>query len=205
MDVTVTGRPSIVVSSLVAALSNDRDGWTVRLADADDLTPPDDARPDAVVVVGTGRGVPMQIDAAGRRYPGVGVVWLAGRPSGREVADAVSRGCTCVVSEDGTVDDVVTGVCHAADGRAWTTPDLVDTVMTFIRTPTSEPSGELTARELEVLDLLRSGHSTREISERLVISLHTTKNHVRRILAKLQVHSRLEAVAVAEGRRLFGA
>jgi PAS domain S-box-containing protein len=58
-------------------------------------------------------------------------------------------------------------------------------------------SGRLTAREVEVLALLGHGASTREISERLVISLNTARNHVQRTIAKLGAHSRLEAVAIA--------
>jgi len=52
----------------------------------------------------------------------------------------------------------------------------------------------LTPREREVLKLLASGHSTYAIAELLSISPNTVRNHVQRILQKLQVHSRLEAV-----------
>jgi PAS domain S-box-containing protein len=55
----------------------------------------------------------------------------------------------------------------------------------------------LTSRELEVLTLLGEGVSTREISDRLFISLNTSRNHVQRVIGKLGAHSRLEAVAIA--------
>lgn len=70
-------------------------------------------------------------------------------------------------------------------------------------TPTnnSEALGLLTNRELEVLQLIAKGASNRNIAEKLVISVHTVKNHVHNILDKLQVDSRLQAadVAVAKG------
>jgi PAS domain S-box-containing protein len=59
------------------------------------------------------------------------------------------------------------------------------------------PSEGLTFREREVLALLAKGHTTREIAQRLVISPNTVRNHIQQILHKLQVHTRLEAVAHA--------
>jgi two-component system, NarL family, nitrate/nitrite response regulator NarL len=68
----------------------------------------------------------------------------------------------------------------------------------------SDPGGEwpgwgtgLTARELEVLRLIAIGQTPREISERLVISSKTVSSHIQHILAKLGVHNRLQAVALA--------
>jgi DNA-binding NarL/FixJ family response regulator len=55
----------------------------------------------------------------------------------------------------------------------------------------------LTARELEVLELVARGRSTREIAETLGITLLTAQSHVKKILLKLGVHSRLEAVSFA--------
>lgn len=61
----------------------------------------------------------------------------------------------------------------------------------------TEPSVSLTPRQTEVLKLLEAGCSTREIAERLYISEVTVRNHVESLLRKLEVHSRLEAVAAA--------
>lgn len=57
--------------------------------------------------------------------------------------------------------------------------------------------GVLSPRELEVLELLAEGRSTREIATLLSISVSTVRNHVDHLLAKLHCHSRLEAVAAA--------
>jgi PAS domain S-box-containing protein len=62
----------------------------------------------------------------------------------------------------------------------------------------------LTAREREVLTLLVRGLKTQEIAEDLSISQHTARNHIQRILQKLQVHSRLEAVTYALKHGLLG-
>jgi DNA-binding CsgD family transcriptional regulator len=62
----------------------------------------------------------------------------------------------------------------------------------------------LTERELEILQLLAEGLSGRAIAARLYLSPHTVRNHVQRIIQKLNVHSRLEAVALAVRHDLVG-
>jgi PAS domain S-box-containing protein len=62
---------------------------------------------------------------------------------------------------------------------------------------TESPAADLTDREREVLYLLAQGLNTRHIAESLSISSSTTRNHIQNILHKLNVHSRLEAVAYA--------
>ena len=54
----------------------------------------------------------------------------------------------------------------------------------------------LSLREVEVLEFVAAGLPNKAIGERLYLSVHTVRNHVQRILEKLQVHSKLEAVAV---------
>jgi PAS domain S-box-containing protein len=61
----------------------------------------------------------------------------------------------------------------------------------------------LTRREIEVLRLLTEGVGTEEIADSLFISVTTVRNHVQNILHKLDVHSKLEAVALALRRRLI--
>jgi DNA-binding CsgD family transcriptional regulator/RimJ/RimL family protein N-acetyltransferase len=74
-------------------------------------------------------------------------------------------------------------------------PDEVTEAGTGRRRQRSGP--RLTARELEVLDQMAAGHSNRVIAATLGISENTVKNHVRRILDKLQAGSRMEAVVLS--------
>jgi PAS domain S-box-containing protein len=62
----------------------------------------------------------------------------------------------------------------------------------------------LTSREREILALLADGHGTRDIAQLLTISIITVRNHIQHILQKLQVHTRLEAVAIATKYNLIG-
>ena len=65
------------------------------------------------------------------------------------------------------------------------------------------PAPALTTRELEVLKLVAKGMSNREVADALYISENTVKNHVRNILEKLHLHSRMEAVMYAVRKRLL--
>jgi len=65
------------------------------------------------------------------------------------------------------------------------------------------PNGSLTRREVEVLRLMADGRSTRATAEALHVSPATVRNHVQNVLAKLGVHSRLEAVAYASKHRML--
>jgi PAS domain S-box-containing protein len=64
----------------------------------------------------------------------------------------------------------------------------------------SPPHPHLTPRQAQVLGLLEHGRSTEQIADELHLSIETVRNHIRRLLRALDVHSRLEAVAV--GRRM---
>jgi DNA-binding NarL/FixJ family response regulator len=68
------------------------------------------------------------------------------------------------------------------------------------RSISGKPSHDLTVRELEVLASLANGLSQKQIAQQLIISPKTVGTHIQRILGKLEVHSRAEAVAVAYQR-----
>jgi two-component system NarL family response regulator len=65
------------------------------------------------------------------------------------------------------------------------------------------PTPRLTDREMEVLRLVAKGMNNRDIARELFISENTVKNHIRNILEKLQLHSRMEAVVYAVREKLL--
>ena len=65
------------------------------------------------------------------------------------------------------------------------------------------PTPRLTEREMEVLKLVAKGHNNRDIAKELYISENTVKNHIRNILEKLHLHSRMEAVVAAVREKLL--
>jgi DNA-binding NarL/FixJ family response regulator len=69
----------------------------------------------------------------------------------------------------------------------------------------ASPFSTLTPRQREVLELLAEGHNQRQIAAKLVVSTRTVGTHVQHILSKLDVHSRVQAVALALRHDLAGA
>jgi DNA-binding NarL/FixJ family response regulator len=69
--------------------------------------------------------------------------------------------------------------------------------------PVAAAAPKLTDREMEVLKLVATGRNNREIAKELFITENTVKNHVRNILEKLQLHSRMEAVVYAVREKLL--
>ena len=71
------------------------------------------------------------------------------------------------------------------------------------RTDRSSAAPELTPRQRETLRLLAAGYSTRETAERLGVATETARNHIRALLRRLEVHTRLEAVIAARRHGLL--
>jgi DNA-binding NarL/FixJ family response regulator len=82
--------------------------------------------------------------------------------------------------------------------KGWVPPKSTNSAMT--PATSAEQHEDLTQREQDVLRLLASGFNTAQVANKLVITPTTTRNHIQRILSKLGVHSRLEAVVT--GARL---
>jgi PAS domain S-box-containing protein len=72
-------------------------------------------------------------------------------------------------------------------------------VSDVVEEPHAHPDLALTPRQAEVLDLLERGRSTKQIAQELQLSNETVRNHVRHVLRAVGAHSRLEAVAIANG------
>jgi LuxR family quorum sensing-dependent transcriptional regulator len=72
-------------------------------------------------------------------------------------------------------------------------------VSDLVEQPHEHPDLQLTPRQAEVLELLERGRSTTQIAEDLHLSSETVRNHIRHILKAVGAHSRLEAVAIANG------
>jgi DNA-binding NarL/FixJ family response regulator len=83
-----------------------------------------------------------------------------------------------------------------ARGDTVFTPGLAGLVLGEFRRmadgPEPEPGNELTPRETEILKMVATGMSYRQIAERLVLSHRTVQNHVQNTLRKLQMHNRVE-------------
>lgn len=119
------------------------------------------------------------------------------------VFDALRAGASGFMLKDAPPEELVAAVRIVASGEALLAPAVTRSVVEeFARRPAAAPTpspalAELTPREHEVLELLARGLSNPEICERLVVSEATTKTHVARILQKLGLRDRVQAVIFA--------
>ncbi|MFC5167372.1 response regulator [Nonomuraea angiospora] len=117
----------------------------------------------------------------------------------RDVLPAVEAGATGYLLKDTGRDELVRAVRTAARGEAVLSPSVATRLLGQVRAP-ADP---LSARELEVLQLIADGATNREVATRLFISEATVKSHVLHIYTKLGVNDRAAAVAVAFRRGLL--
>ena len=119
------------------------------------------------------------------------------------VYDALGAGASGFLLKDVTAETLFDAVRVVAAGEALLDPSVTRRLVAeFARLrPTLPPRpdalAELTPREVEVLRLVAEGMSNGEIAERLVVSDETVKTHVSRILSKLHLRDRTQAVVVA--------
>lgn len=126
----------------------------------------------------------------------VPVVMLSVSEAERHVLDCVACGAVGYLSKSTTGADLTRALVAAASGEPVFSPGLAVLVLAELRRmQDAEQAGQgLSEREREVLILVARGHTYRQIGERLHIATKTAENHLRRVLVKLQLTRREEAV-----------
>ena len=140
--------------------------------------------------------------------PSAKIIMLTVSDEEADLYEAVKSGASGYLLKDSSIEEVAQAIRVVADGQSLISPSmaikLIDEFKQMSR-PEREtgPALRLTERELDVLRLVAQGHSNKEIASRLFISENTVKNHVRNMLEKLQLHSRMEAVMYAVRENLL--
>jgi DNA-binding NarL/FixJ family response regulator len=138
------------------------------------------------------------------RQPQVRVVVFAVSDLSEEVVACARAGVCGYIPKEGTVEDIVLSVIHAARGELYCSPQfaallLAQVAKTEIATPVPEIGGRLTLREREIIRLMGRSLSNKEIGRTLGISGATVKNHVHNILEKLALRRRSQVPAALSG------
>jgi len=156
-------------------------------------------RPDVVLMdyeLPDGNGVQAAERIRGDR-PDTKVVMVTSYTDESVLISAIEAGCSGYVTKHKVVEEVVDAVRAANAGEALISPAMLARLLPKLRPSKRGLGSDLTAREIEVLKLLAEGISNQAIADKLVISVHTVRHHVQNIITKLDVHSKLEAVATA--------
>lgn len=123
------------------------------------------------------------------------IIALGVRPDSRQVILCAEAGAAGYLFADASLQDLVDTISNVLAGRLVCPPNLAfDLFRKLGSTRGAAPAGaELTPREREVLRLMSSGQSNKEIARRLGIAVSTVKNHVHHILEKYHLCSRRQA------------
>jgi DNA-binding NarL/FixJ family response regulator len=164
-------------------------------------------RPDVVLMdvrMPSLDGIEATRQLAGAEDPGPRVLILTTFDLDEYVFDALRAGASGFLLKDVTAERLFDAVRVVAAGEALLAPTVTRRLISeFTRlrpTTNTEPEaalGTLTPRETEVLRLVAEGLSNPEIASRLVVTEETVKTHVSRILAKLGLRDRTQAVVTA--------
>ena len=140
--------------------------------------------------------------------PATRIIMLTASDEEVDLYDAVKNGASGYLLKHSSIDELAHGIRVVADGHSLISPSmaskLLDEFKEMSRADREQvPLPRLSPRELEVLKLVSQGLNNREIAKPLFISENTVKNHVRNILEKLQLHSRMAAVMYGVRENLF--
>ena len=148
------------------------------------------------------------IDATRRIHeidPSIGVVVITMFDDDDSVFAAMRAGARGYLLKDADKDEVVRAIIAVQKGEAIFSPAIAQRMIQYFtaapaRQPTSRQQdefGELTERELEILELIARGHNNLVIANKLSLSIKTVQNYVSSILTKLQVADRAQAIVRA--------
>jgi DNA-binding NarL/FixJ family response regulator len=130
--------------------------------------------------------------------PDTHVVLLTSNADEDVLVAAIEAGASGFVTKHKPAAEVTAAIRAAAGGEMLVSSDMLARLLPRMnRAAERKGAYDLTARELEVLELLADGTPNHELGTRMGISRNTVRNHVQNLLTKLGVHSRLEAVALA--------
>jgi DNA-binding NarL/FixJ family response regulator len=143
--------------------------------------------------------------ALGRELPGCRTVLLTAAITQDEVVEALKRGASGLVLKESPPEQLIACVRRVHRGEQWLDPDTVTRALQGVvnrDAARGELSRTLTAREIEIVQMVAQGLRNRTIGERLSITESTVKVHLHNIYQKLGVEGRLELVLVAQQKGL---
>ena len=140
-------------------------------------------------------------------FPESKVIVMDLLPVHEDIMDFVNAGVSGFIMKDATVDDLVSTIRSVAAGAHVLPPQMTSSLFSQIAKdaiakgrPEVLDSVRMTPREREVINLIAEGLGNKEIAARINVATHTVKSHVRNIMEKLTLHTRLQIAAYANQR-----
>jgi two-component system NarL family response regulator len=144
------------------------------------------------------------------KVPTAKILMLTVSDEEEDLYEAIKAGATGYLLKEVSIEEVAPAARAVVAGQSLISPSMASKLLGEFSNlakraeeRSSVPTPRLTDRELEVLRLVAQGKSNREIAGDLYISENTVKNHVRNILEKLHLHTRMEAVMYAVREKLL--
>lgn len=122
------------------------------------------------------------------------------------VFDAIQAGVDGYLVKDTNAEELRRGIHNTMNNGAAMSPNIAAKALRLLRNPRIVKGSEahnLSEREIEVLQHLKSGKTYKSIAQSLYLSEGTIRKHVENIYKKLQAHNKLEAVSIAERRNII--
>jgi DNA-binding NarL/FixJ family response regulator len=142
--------------------------------------------------------------------PSAKIVMLTVSDEEDDLFDAIKAGANGYLLKEISIEEVADAIRAVTQGQSLISPSMASKLLNEFNALAKQADEKprlaaprLTTRELEVLKLVAQGMSNREAADALYIAENTVKNHVRNILEKLQLHSRMEAVVYAVREKLL--
>jgi DNA-binding NarL/FixJ family response regulator len=139
-----------------------------------------------------------------KEFPATKVIVLDLLPAHEDIIEFVNAGVAGFIMKDATLDDLARTIRSVAQGAEVLPPQRTGTLFSHIAReavangrPEALESVRMTPREREVINLIAEGLANKEIAQRLNIASHTVKSHVRNVMEKLMLHTRLQIAAYA--------
>lgn len=136
------------------------------------------------------------------RHPGVQVLICTVHEDDEKLFNALRAGASGYMLKRAPVEDLVDAIRQVLAGGSPMSPAIARRVVRSFRPVKPDGLNALSDRELQVLDLLGTGMTAKEIGEKLFVSANTVRTHIRHIYEKLHVQTRVEAVS--KGRNSKG-
>lgn len=193
-----------LVREALAAMLNRLPDMRVATSAAADATFLAETKPQVVLLdVGLRDQDSLRVAAALRKdAPEAKIVVMDLMPVNEDIADFVNAGVSAFVLKDATFDEFVATIRSVAGGQKVLPPRMTQSLFSQIANEADGRERErvledvrMTRREHEVIDLISEGLSNKEIAHRLNIATHTVKSHVRNVMEKLALHTRLQIAA----------